>query len=117
MRNLTFMALCLLTTLAVPAKSLRSQAAPRRSTQEGLLLLHTMQDSLGGAGRIAAIRDFEETIRAEARDATGASLGAVQKRTRWMRDPGLLRLDQRGPRGTYVLFFDGRVGWEILPDL
>ena len=99
--------------LALPAKPLR----PQGSTQEGLLLLRKMQDSLGGRERIAAIRDFEETIRAEARDATGASLGEVRKRTRWMRVPGLLRLDQRGPRGTYVLFFDGRGGWEILPDL
>src|SRR5207248_2892197 len=31
--------------------------------------------------------------------------------------PNLLRLDQVGPRGTYVLCFDGTSGWEILPDL
>jgi hypothetical protein len=36
------------------------------STQEGLRLLHKLQDALGGAKRIAAVRDFEETIRAEA---------------------------------------------------
>src|SRR4029450_5530021 len=36
-----------------------------------------------------------------------------------MRSPNLVRLDQRGPRGTYVLYFDGasNSGWEILPDL
>src|SRR2546430_9904152 len=27
-----------------------------------------------------------------------------------------LRLDQVGPGDTYVLFFDGTSGWEILPD-
>jgi hypothetical protein len=43
----------------------------------------------------------------------------VRKRTRWMRSPNVLRLDQIGPRGTYVLYFDGgaTAGWEILPDL
>src|SRR5215469_13859708 len=36
-----------------------------------------------------------------------------------MRSPNLLRLDQIGPRDTYVLYFDGGLdsGWEILPDL
>jgi hypothetical protein len=84
---------------------------PQRSTSAGLQLLHVMQDALGGADKIAAVRDFEETIRAEAWDASGASLGEVRKRTRWIRTPGLLRLDQIGPRGTYALFFDGRSGW------
>jgi len=93
------------------------QASPQRSTPDGLQLLHRLQDGLGGAQKIAAVHDFEETIRAEAWDARGGALGEVRKRTRWMRTPGLIRLDQIGPRGTYVLFFDGRAGWEILPDL
>lgn len=90
-----------------------------RSTPEGLVLLHKLQDALGGATRIAAVQDFDETIRGEAWDAAGTSLGEARKRTRWMRTPNVLRLDQRGPRGTYVLFFDGAAmaGWEILPDL
>jgi len=72
-----------------------------------------MQDGLGGANSLAAVRDYEETIRAEAWDAAGTALGEVRKRTRWIRTPGLLRLDQIGPRGTYVLYFDGaaRSGW------
>jgi hypothetical protein len=103
--------------VAFASENLSSQSS--RSTQEGLLLLHKLQDALGGAKRIAAVRDFEETIRAEAWDASGAPLGEVRKRTRWMRTPNVLRLDQIGPRGTYVLYFDGgtTAGWEILPDL
>lgn len=95
------------------------RASTQQSTQDGLLLLRKMQDALGGAGSIVAVRDYEETIRAEAWDAAGTALGDVRKRTRWMRTPGLLRLDQIGPRGTYVLYFDGgsRSGWEILPDM
>jgi hypothetical protein len=96
---------------------LTSQTSP--STPEGLLLLHQMQNALGGPQRIAAVRDFEETIRAEAWDASGASLGDVRKRTRWIRTPKVLRLDQIGPRGTYVLYFDGgaQSGWELPPDV
>src|SRR5690349_3461071 len=89
----------------LPAQSSPPQAPP--SSPEGLRLLHKMQHALGGAKRIAEVRDFEEVIRAEARDSTGAPLGEVRKRTRWVRTPNLLRVDQIGPRGTYVLYFDG----------
>jgi len=78
-----------------------------------------MQTALGGAEKIAAIHDYEETVRAETWNNDGTRLGEVRKRTRWMRSPNLLRLDQIGPRDTYVLCFDGSSdsGWEILPDL
>lgn len=82
--------------------------------QDGLQLFHKMQEALGGAGKIAAIRDFEQRLRAEAWDGNGRSLGEVHKRTRWVR-PNYLRADQIGPGSTYVLYFDGTSGWEILP--
>jgi hypothetical protein len=77
-----------------------------------------MQAALGGAEKIAAIHDYEETVRAETWNNDGTSLGEVRKRTRWMRSPNLIRLDQIGPRDTYVLYMDGgsRAGWELLPD-
>src|SRR2546430_338121 len=43
------------------------------------------------------------------------SHGVVYKRTRWTK-PTVLRLDQVGAGDTYVLFFNGVSGWEILPD-
>ena len=78
-------------------------------------LFHKMQDALGGADKIAGIHDFEESVRANAWDFSGNSMGVVRKRTRFIR-PGHLRLDQVGQRDTYVLYFDGTSGWEILPD-
>jgi hypothetical protein len=78
-----------------------------------------MQEALGGVKQLAAVHDYEETLRAQAWDSNGGALGEVRKRTRWMKSPNVVRLDQRGPRGTYVLYFDGGsgTGWEILPDL
>ena len=100
------------------AQNASPQPPEQPSSPEGLRLLHKMQGALGGAKEIAAVTDFEEIIRAEARDSNGAPLGEVLKRTRWIRTPNLLRLDQIGPRGTYVLYYDGAgSGWEILPDL
>jgi len=85
------------------------------SSQDGLPLFRRMQDALGGADRIAAIRDFEQEVRAESwNGSTGQSIGEVRKRTRWIR-PNYLRVDQVGPGSTYVLYCDGTTGWEILP--
>src|SRR5260370_404691 len=63
-------------------------------SQDGLQLFHKMQEALGGAKKIAAIRDFEQSVRAESWNGnTGQSLGEVRKRTRWIR-PSYLRADQ-----------------------
>jgi len=64
---------------------------------------------------MASVRNFEESVRADAWYSNGKPLGEVRKRTRWLR-PNYLRLDQVGPTDTYVLYFDGSSGWEILPD-
>jgi len=90
-------------------------AIPASGQDSGLVLLHKMQRALGGADKIAAIHDLDWTIRAETFDHSGKPIGQVTKRTRWIR-PNYLRLDQVGPGDTYVLYFDGTSGWEILPD-
>jgi len=85
------------------------------SAPEGLRLFHKMQNALGGADTIAAVRDFEQQVKAQSWNGnTGQSIGDVVKRTRWLR-PNKLRVDQVGPGSTYVLYFDGTSGWEILP--
>jgi hypothetical protein len=86
-----------------------------RAQDSGLVLLHKMPNALGGANKIAAIHELDWTVRADTFDHNGEALGKVTKRTRWIR-PNLLRLDQVGPGDTYVLYFDGTEGWEILPD-
>ena len=85
------------------------------SAQDPAELFHKMQNALGGAEAIAAIRDYEELVRAVTWNNEGKLNGEVRKRTRWIR-PNYLRLDQMGPDDTYVLYFDGTSGWEILPD-
>jgi hypothetical protein len=85
------------------------------STQDASQLFRKMQNALGGAYKIASVRDFEESVRAQAWHNDGRSMGEVRKRTRWIR-PNILRIDQVGAEDTYVLYFDGTSGWEILPD-
>src|SRR5262249_22047171 len=99
----------------VPRMLLVLLAASSVFSQDGVALFRRMQAALGGADRIAAVHDYEEHVRAESWDGnTGRSLGEVRKRTRWIR-PNHLRVDQIGPGSTYVLYFDGTSGWEILP--
>src|SRR5258708_36288983 len=74
-----------------------------------------MQKPVGGADKIAAVSDCEDIVHAQTWNQAGDALGTVRKRTRWTR-PNHLRLDQVGPGDTYVLYFDGTGGWEILPD-
>jgi hypothetical protein len=102
--------------LVVAAVSSVVPAQPQaRQAQDGRVLFLKMQNALGGADRIAGVRDYEEHVRAEAVNGnTGQSMGEVAKRTRWIR-PSTLRIDQVGPGSTYVLYFDGTAGWEILP--
>jgi hypothetical protein len=84
-------------------------------SQDAVTLYHEMQAATGSVGAKAAVRDFDECVRADTWDDGGKPLGEVWKRTRWLR-PDSLRLDQVGPGDTYVLYFNGVSGWEVLPD-
>jgi hypothetical protein len=77
-------------------------------------LLRRLQAALGGSERLAAVRDMEQHLSADTWDDRGRHLGRTVKRIRWIA-PGHLRMDQVGPGNTFVLYFDGVAGWEILP--
>lgn len=109
MRKQTSVAL--LAFLPIAAFALQSPSP----SQKGLELFHKMQAALGGADKIASVRDFEEVEHGDTWDSNGNALGSVTKRVRFIR-PTYLRIDQVGPSDSYVLYFDGTSGWEILPD-
>ena len=84
-------------------------------TQDGIRLLHQMQQALGGADRLAAIRDYDWRVTAKTWDQAGHPSGEVHRRIRLIR-PNDFRMDQQGPYGTVVMYFNGSSGWEITPD-
>lgn len=104
---------------SAPSPPLASDAKPTRpAAQAGdaAALFHKLQNALGGADRLAAVRDLDQTVVGVSIDGrTGRRIGEVRKRVRWLK-PNHLRLDQVGPGNTYVLYFDGVGGWEVLPD-
>jgi hypothetical protein len=67
-----------------------------------------MQAALGGADKLAAANDFEETVKAQIWNNAGTPTGEVWKRVRWMRSPNILRLDQYGPHDFCSLSAPGR---------
>jgi hypothetical protein len=83
--------------------------------QDGLQLFHKMQAALGGAEKIASVRDYKQVVHADAWHIDAGPMGFVSKRVRFVR-PSYLRVDQVGGEDTYVLYFDGSSGWGILPD-
>ncbi len=99
------------TSFAAPLLLCVSAAAQ----DNALELFHKMQRALGGADTIAGVQDFDQTVKATAWRPNGELMGDVRKRVRWVK-PNYLRLDQAGPGDTFVLYFDGKSGWEILPD-
>jgi hypothetical protein len=84
------------------------------SVESPVQLLLRMQQALGGGDKLAAIVDIDQRVRAVIWDDRARYLGRVVKRVRWVK-PRYLRIDQVGPGDTYVLYFDGTSGWEILP--
>jgi hypothetical protein len=104
---------------AQSSAQVHTRGQPQMSSPEGLALLHKIRQRLGGADKLAGANDFEEAVKAQIWNNAGTPTGEVWKRVRWMRNPNILRLDQYGPRDTYVLFLDGRTnsGWEMLPDM
>jgi hypothetical protein len=95
---------------------LSTSLSAQESTQDGLQLFGKKRTALGGEAKIGAIKDYEEVGVGSVFSNSGRLMGQVRKRTRWIKS-NHLRLDQQAPAATYVLYFDGTSGWEILPDV
>jgi hypothetical protein len=78
----------------------------------GLEMLHRAQQALGGADKLAAIKDFTQTL-SVAMDA-GASGVTVTQRNRYLA-PGTYRQDEELPFGRIISYTDGSSGWRSTP--
>jgi hypothetical protein len=94
------------------AAVLSAQTPP---AQDALQLLHRMQDALGGADKLADIRDYDWKITAKIYGPGGQEGGEGVRRIR-MIFPNHFRCDQTIPMGDVIWYFDGTKGWEITPD-
>src|SRR5438270_12219980 len=80
--------------LLLPAQTKPQVPALTVAGQQGLTHLRGMQTALGGADRLAAIRDVDWTIIAKTWDASGSPAPDGTRRIRWLR-PNVFRKDQQ----------------------
>ncbi len=83
-------------------------AAPSAAaaSERGKLLLAQACDTIGGASRLAAVKDFVETA---VLDAVNPKIHA-QETLKWIA-PGLLREDNEYPGAKVAVYTDGKSGW------
>ncbi len=105
-------------TVSVPAllRGQATQSAENASTmhEQGMALLRRMQAALGGAEKLAAVRDVDWTITGKTWNRSGAPGPDVTRRIRWIQ-PNMFRKDQRAGKVVVKYFFDGNGGWELVP--
>jgi len=98
--------------LTIPEPKSDTPKADSASLERGRALLKRAQQAMGGADKIAGVKDFTEA----AEMAMDASAGGmkIRQQNRWIA-PGVFRQDQMLPFGTIVAFSDGKSGWLALP--
>jgi zinc protease len=82
------------------------------SLERGSALLKRAQQAMGGADKIAAVKDFSQ----EAEMAMLAGGPKIKQQNRWLA-PGIFRQDQilPPPLGAITAYTDGKSGWLALP--
>jgi zinc protease len=98
--------------LTIPEPKSETVKSDAASLEQGRALLKRAQQAMGGADKIAAVKDFTEAAEM-AMDAAAGGM-KIKQQNRWLA-PGLLRQDQTLPFGVIVAFSDGKSGWLALP--
>jgi zinc protease len=111
-----------LATLGLPVSSIdltipepKTAPAPQADAAgaaKGRELLARAQQAVGGADKLAAVKDMVETADFRVDPAAG---GATMKRTDQWVAPSYFREDTQLPFGTITLYTDGKTGWMASP--
>jgi zinc protease len=98
--------------ITIPQPVQESAKADAGTLERGRQLLVKLHEAVGGAEKLAAIKDMVATADSELNTGQG-TLKAKQK-LQWM-TPGIIRQDQELPFGKVIAFFDGKSGWLTTP--
>jgi len=99
----------------IPLSKAELAEATDASLTQGKQVLAKAQAAVGGADRLAAVRDY--TMRAEYQiDAAVASLGGAKivQTDSWV-SPTIFRQDSNLPAGRVAAYTDGKIGWISTP--
>ncbi|MSV28641.1 MAG: insulinase family protein [Bryobacterales bacterium] len=98
-----------------PAALPRSAAAAPLTAAPGALaleLLHRVQEAVGGAEKLAAVKDYFQTC--EFKMSTGAGGMTAKQTNRWA-GPSYYRQESEMPIGKIAAYSDGTTGWLVTP--
>ena len=98
--------------LTIPQEKQETAKADAASLEKGRQLLARVQQALGGAGPLAAVKDYTQSFELQLDPAAGGAL--VKETDRWTA-PGNLRQDMTLPTGRVSVFCDGKAGWIAVP--
>ena len=84
------------------------------AAERGRALLKRAQQAMGGADKIAAVKDVTESAEMTMPAAAGGM--KMKQQNRWVA-PSFFRQDQVLPIGTVVAYSDGKTGWLSYPSL
>jgi hypothetical protein len=94
--------------LTIPQEKPETAKADAASLEKGKQLLARVQQAIGGAGPLAAVKDYTQSSELQLDPAAGGVL--VKEIDRWIA-PSYLRQDITMPTGTLSVFCDGKAGW------
>ena len=92
--------------LTIPQPKQETAAADAASITKGKALLAKAQQAMGGADKIAAIKDVTVTARLNLPPAQGGPIAMTGYSM-----PGPVRQEQTLPFGKVIVFSDGKTGW------
>ena len=98
--------------LTIPQPKQETAKADSASLEKAKQLIGKLQTALGGADKIAAVKDYVSVADTEL-STGGGSLKAKQT-IRWLA-PSIIRQDQELPFGKVIVYFDGKSGWIVTP--
>ena len=96
--------------LTIPELKQEAAASSDASLARGKALLQRAQQAMGGADKLAAIKDVTLTARLNLPPAQGGSIGMTGYSM-----AGAVRQEQVLPFGKVVVFSDGKSGWISTP--
>jgi hypothetical protein len=94
--------------LTIPQEKLEAAKADTASLEKGKQLLARAQQAVGGAGLLAAVKDYIQSFEFQMESAAGGTL--VKGTDRWIA-PTYFRQDSELPSGKLAVFCDGKAGW------
>ena len=98
--------------LTIPQEKLEAAQGDATSLEKGKQLLARAQQATGGAGPLAAVKDYIQSFEFQIESSAGGML--VKETDRWIA-PTYFRQDTDLPSGKIAAFCDGRAGWIATP--